>query len=342
MTKLSTESIRQFQRRSQSIERNTLLPILSNLRLTISDGIATLTKNSLNAVCIGQIEYDGSETDMLINEKVLLALLSVTKDEFIEIHEKYIKSGPDKIPITFEDITHFPNAPEITDQPSYKLTKEHISAINIAKSYISELDNQQQYKFVHLSGDAIYAFHSHYFYINNSFENLPVAILTKEECNIITAHEELDFLDLPNHHVFFTPGYTYIFTKSEEVKITINGVVGKLQLPAKEFKCAKSEVMDFITLANSVSESQIALCTFDKNLLSMNDASYGRGSERVVVMDGEADEFVFNSRLILNPFKAIPYDEIKCKVNMNNFIVTGATENGECNEWFCFLGMSKS
>lgn len=337
MIKLSTKSLREFQKRISGIEPYNTLPITKNLRVTIQGNLCTVTKNSINAICIGQIEYEGNDSDILVNEKVLLALLSVTKDEWVEIHDKYLKSAADKIPITFEDITHFPNPPDITDQPSYKLTKDHISAVNIAKSYISDLDNQQQYQFVHLNEDAIYAFHSHYFYVNNSFKDLPSVQLTKEECNIITSQDEIDFLDLPNHHVFFIPGYTYIFTKPEEVKITINGVVSKLQLPAKEFSCSKSEISEFISLANSVSESQITTCTFKGNLLSMNDASYNRGSERVINMTGEADEFVFNSRLILQPFKAIPYTTIKGKVNMNNFILSGGSDQ----EWFCFLGMSK-
>lgn len=336
MIKLSTKSLREFQKRISGIETNNTIPVLKNIRVTVSGNLCTATKNSLDAVCIGQIEYEGEETDILINEKVLFALLSVTKDEWIEVHEKHLKSGVDKIPIAFESVEHFPVSPNIEDKEPYKLTSEHIKAISIAKNYTSDQDNQMQYWFVHLNGDAIYAFHSHYFYINNSFTGLPVAQLTKEECAIITAQDEIDFVDLPNHHVFFIPGYTYIFTKAEEVKISINAVVSKLQLPAKSFKCAKSEISDFVSLANTVCESQIATCTFSGNKLSMNDASYSRGNEREINIEGEADEFIFNSRLIVAPLKSIPYSEINGKINMNNFIITGQE-----NEWFCFLGMSK-
>lgn len=337
MIKLSTKSLRDFQKRISGIQPYNNLPILKNLKVTIAGEICTITKNEINSICVGQIEYEGDDIEILINEKVLFALLNVTKEDWIEVHGKYLKSGVDKIPISFEPIDNYPILPEISDKPSYKLTSDHISAINIAKSYISDQDNQMQYQFVHLNNDAIYAFHLHYFYINNSFEGLPVAQLTKEECNIITSQSEIDFLDLPNHHVFFIPGYTYIFTKPEEVKISINAVITKLKLPANEFVCTKSEIMDFISLANNVSESQVATCKLSGKLLSMNDASYSRGSERVLNMDNNSDEFVFNSRLIAVPFKAIPYETIKGKVNMNNFIITGGSDQ----EWFCFLGMSK-
>lgn len=338
MIKLSTKSLRDFQKRISGIEPYNNLPILKNLKVSISNGLCLITKNEINSICIGQIEYEGEDIEILINEKVLFALLNVTKDEWVEVHEKYLKSGVDKIPIAFEDISRYPNPPEVSDQQSFKITKDHITAINIAKSYVSDMDNQMQYQFVHLNNDAIYAFHSHYFYINSSFSGLPLGQFTKEECNIITSQDEIDFLDLPNHHIFFIPGYTYIFTKPEEVRISINAVVSKLQLPAKEFTCNKSEILDFITLANSVSESQIATCTLYGKLLSMNDASYNRGNERELNIEGESDEFVFNSRLIAVPFKAIPYSTIKGKVNMNNFIITGGSDQ----EWFCFLGMSKS
>lgn len=341
MLKLSTKSLRDFQKRISGIQPYNNLPILKNLKVSVSNELCLVTKNEINSICIGQIDFEGDDCEILINERVLFALLNVTKDEWIEVNEKYLKSGIDKIPITFEPIDNYPNPPEISDQATVKLSKDSIKAIDIAKSYTSDMDNQTQYQFVHLNNDAIYAFHSHYFYINNSFANLPLAQLTKEECNIITSQDEVDFLDLPNHHVFFIPGYTYIFTKSEEIKININPVVTKLQIPASSFICSKSEIMDFITLANSVSESQIATCTLSGKLLSMNDASYNRGNERSLNIEGDVDEFIFNSRLIAIPFKAIPYSTIKGKVNMNNLIISGSDDD-ECNEWFCFLGMSKS
>jgi len=53
MIKLKTESVREFQKRATQISTNTLLPILTNLKLSYSGDICTLTKNNIGAVIGG-------------------------------------------------------------------------------------------------------------------------------------------------------------------------------------------------------------------------------------------------------------------------------------------------
>lgn len=57
--KLRTDSLREFQKRATQIQTNTLLPILTNLKLSYSEDICTLTKNNIGAVIVGQVEATG-------------------------------------------------------------------------------------------------------------------------------------------------------------------------------------------------------------------------------------------------------------------------------------------
>lgn len=250
MTKLSTESIRQFQRRSQSIERNTLLPILSNLKLEVSNGLATLTKNSLNAVCIGQVVHEGESTVLLLDERILFQLAAVTKSEWIEItqHEgRILLKEQEETFLPLEDPANFPLAPEISEQDGFKLEQQHIAAINIARNYINNSETAGPFQFVHLEGENIFAFHNNFFYINGGFKDLPSVSLRPEETAMIIEHATLEFLDLPRHHVFFSPGYTFIYTKGELSGIPkLNTVFDRLKLPGADVSFSKEEYHELL------------------------------------------------------------------------------------------------
>lgn len=338
MLKLQTASLRDFQKQASQILSNTLLPILSNLKVDVTD-VCTITKNAINAVCIGQVVHEGEKQQLLIPEKILFAALNITTDEWITIDGGVIKFGSDTIQFTDEDINTFPLSPVIPDQPQFLLTKEHIKSIGIASEYINVAQNAGSFSFVHLGGDAIFAFHPNYFYINSSFSGLPTTGFNKDEALVINSKDQIEFLDLPNHHIFFIPGYTYIFTKNEMASPKLAQIIERLKLPGKSFTCNKNELVNFLNLANTVSESEIAACTLNQDglfaKLLMNDHNYGRNNERTMTITGELDEFTFNSRLIINALKSVPYEILNAKTNQNCLII----QAGE--EWFCFIGMSK-
>lgn len=339
MLKLQTASLREFQKRANQIPANTLLPILSNLKIDVTE-TCVITKNSINSICMGLVEFEGERQQLLVPERILFAVLSVTQDEWITIDKGVIKSGSDTVGFTEENIKDFPNPPAIPDQPSFLLTKENIKSISVASGFVNDHLDAGTFGLVHLSGDSIFAFHPNYFYINESFKDLPTVGFNPDEIAVISAQESIEFLDLPNHHIFFTAHYTYIFIKSEAQTPKLQQVMERLRLPGKPFTCNKYELVNFISLANNVSESEIATCSITQDglfaKLLMNDASYGRNNERIVTISGELDEFTFNSRVIANAIKSIPYEVLNAKTNQNCLIIQSE------NEWFCFIGMSKS
>lgn len=344
MIKLSTSSLREFQKRAAQISTNTLLPILTNLKLNYNGQVCTMTKNNIGAVIVGQVEATGDPCQLLINERIFMAIVTSSKKEFIEIQvegEQLLIVDDDKTYLPIENIAEFPNPPEYNSQAeAFKFEKDHIKAIKIASNYTNEIESAGFMKFVHISGENIFAFHTNYFYINGSFSNLPVVSLRSEEVNILQDIEQIEFMDLPNHHIFFIPGYEYIFTKSEAAMPKLDSVFASLNLPGKSFTCNTSELIDFIQRANLISESPISECSMKPAgmflELKLNDANYSRSNERLISCTGSPDEFTFNSRLLLNPFRAIPYEILNAKTNRNYLIIQAG------NEWYSFAGMNKN
>jgi DNA polymerase III sliding clamp (beta) subunit (PCNA family) len=345
MITLYTESLRAFQKKSQQIATNTLLPILSNLKLEFDGNVCTITKNALNSIVIGQVAATGEPGLFLINERVLFsAILANTSKESISLHvegNQLIITDEDKTYLPLESPFDFPNPPPYNrDSETLKLTNQHLTAIGIAGKYINDVETAGHMQCVHMSGENIFAFHPNYFYINGGFSNLPAASFRSQETKIIGELENVEFLDLPNHHIFFTPGYEYVFTKTESAMPALEGVFASLRLQGADISFSAGDLINFCQRANSVSESEIATCSLAPDgvfvKLKLNDVNYSRSNERFITCVGVPEEFTFNSRLILEPLKAIPHKQLKGKTLRNYLIVN------EGDEWFCFAGMAKA
>lgn len=339
MIKIQTASLREFQRRANQIPANSFLPILSNLKIELAE-TCIITKNSINSVCMGLVIAEGEPQRLLVPERILYAALSVTTDEWITIDAGVIKFGGDIIQFTEDDINVFPMCPEITDQPTFLLTQDHIKPIVIAGAYVNSNKNAGLFSLVHMAGDSIFAFNPSYFYINNSFNGLPPTWFGADEVAVISTYDTVEFLNLKNHHVFFSTGYTYIFIKEEASTPNIESVLDRLRLLGKSFTCNKTELLNFINLANTVSESEIATCTIIQEglfaKLLMNDTNYGRSNERVIIITGELDEFTFNGRVVINAFRSISHEILNAKTNQHCLIIQ------QDKEWFCFMGTVKN
>lgn len=344
MIKLNVESVRQFQKRAAQIQTNTLFPVLTNLKLHYSGDICTLTKNNIGAVIVGQVEATGDACNILINERIFFAIVTSSKQTEIEIQieaDRILIIDSDKTCLPIEDVAQFINPPEYShDAQVFKFEKDHLKAIRIASNFTNDLSSSGFMQFVHVSGENIFAFHTNYFYINGSFTGLPVASLQAEEIKILEGVDTIEFMDLPNHHIWFTPGYEYIFTKTEAAMPKLDTVFTSLNLPGKNFTCNTSDLVDFIQRANLVSDSEIAQCSMTPAgmflQLKIDDANYSRSNERLISSTGEPDEWTFNSRVLLNPMRAIPYEILNAKTNRNYLIIQAG------QEWYSFAGMSKT
>jgi DNA polymerase sliding clamp subunit (PCNA homolog) len=334
--KLNTTSLRNFTTKASKIQRSNQLPVLANLKIVINNGICLITKSNLEATIIGQVDYEGEDAELLIDEHTLTTISGSTKSEFIEIVQEgtnlKLLYGKSKVTLPTETINTFPVIPDIQEAEIYKFNSDQLKAINTASKFVGEAEAMS---FVQVTKDNIAAFNPQFFYINGGFNNMPIVLLRPDEIGVLPS-DELEFSDLPNHHVFYQPGFTYIFTKIEAKPTSLDQVLSRLQLPGKEFSFNVSELISFCNDANNISQSQIATCTMNGSSLQLNDASYSRSIDAEYECIGTPDEFTFNSRAIVPALKTVPSGVVKAKTNSNCLII----QDGE--EWFCFLGSAKS
>lgn len=357
MITLKTSSISDFAKRVQFIQRNELLPILANLLLSHSEASGwQLTKNNLNAVCTGPVEGDGESATVLLDERIFFSFVAATKAEALTVEvadsKVLISDGHTKIDLPVEDVANYPVSPTYPpDATIIQLTEQHLRAIGIASHFTSPGETAGNFQFVHTGVAGVFGFHNNFFYINTHFIDLPELILRGDECEVLAGMEQVGYLDSGNHHIFFNSGYTYIFTKSEGKQLNITGVVDRLKLPGKPVVLGRDALVDFCTIANLVSETPLATCLIEPQVagvvrVSLRDANYNRGVDRVLPCEGEPEPFAFNSRLLAPVLRVIPYEQLEAKTNQNCFIVGGREGAGkglgtEVNEWFCFIGLQR-
>jgi len=339
MLKLNTKSLQAFFSKAAKIQRSTQLPILSYLKLSFDNKIATLTKSNLEATIIGQIEYEGDGSDMLIDENDLQISASNATSEFIDVEfinnvgkfDVVLKYNKVKKVTPSDDINLFPAMPEIKESEIIKLTSDHLKAIEKASHFSGE---SEALSFVQITPAAIAAFSQQSFYINTNFNELPAVLLRPDEIKVLP-NNELEFSDLERHHVFYVPGFTYIFTKIEGKAAPVDAVLSRLKQPGKDFTFDPFELISFCNEANATSKSEISTCTMNGSSLSLNDAAYSRSIDAEYNCEGEPDEFTFNSRSVLSGLKALPTGKVNAKTNQNCLIIN------DNQEWYCFIGMAK-
>lgn len=352
MIKVLTSSVRTFQKKASTIQRNELLPILSNIKLDFDGETCTMTKNALEAICIGNIDLaEGDQParlSLLIDEQVLFSFLSTLKTTDFSIgtegSDVILQSGETVIRLPKEMAEDFPKPPPFSnDLERFKLTPQHIRAMKIASNFVNPLETSGPFQYVHIKAGNIFAFHSNFFYLNTSFEGLPIAAFRVSEVAMIISHLDngIEMIDLDNYHVYLSPGFTYVFSKPETTSPEVEVVLQRLKMPGKDCGFNGNDLIDFCVLANSVSPSPVATCsikgegTFAK--MQLNDKNYSRTVNQLSVITGELDEFHFNSRIYIAPMRSIPDGMWNVNTKQNCFII----KNTEETEWFCFIGMTK-
>lgn len=323
------------------------MPILNNLHLTKVGDNWLLTKNNIRAVCTSIIPGEGAADTLLLEEQLFMDMTNNSKSEYILIQRDLVsgavsiidEDGPVRLTST-EPPEHYPEAQAPPDsEDAFEFTEAIMSALRIAAKFVTDNDSAANYRFVDMNGKYISGFHNSYFYVNAGFKDLPQVMLTPDDIAILGAAGKLTFNTTERHNFFYGDGSTYVFTKTEDKPRKLDTVEARLRLEGKNFTVRRDELLSCFTRANMVSKSEIAATTLTgtANHLKMtfNDASYGRDTEKFIPLTGDMDEVTVNSKLIIDAFKAIPYETLICKTLSSTLIIQGQ------DEWYTFMGMQK-
>jgi hypothetical protein len=356
MIKLNVKSLQEFQRLTSHMEKNTIMPILTHMKLEYMAGVNVITKNNLGVICMAAImgQSGGEYPTLLLDERITFGFIAETKSEELELTytEDQIRISDARTSVGFSrlDPANFPKTPTVgTDVQEFTFTKEHLTSIGIARQFINEAESAGNFQFVHIGGETISAFHTHYFYVNNQYRGLPKILLSNQHADVLsTADQELKFKAQDNHYFFSSPSIRYIFTRQEGNSPSIDMVLERLKMPGKNFTIMKPDLVGFCNIANMVAETPVSLCTMQQvgkvARLTLTDTNYVRDGLRDIAITGGFDEFIFNARIVVWPLRTIPYEILECKTAKKDeqrpyadcLIVTGQFE------YFCFTGMEKN
>ena len=338
------ENLKEFQKRTQFIKSNDAFPALAYIKLECRESKYYLTKNNLKCVCEYMIAAEGECPDLLLDDKKFSAFISKAKSDLVKVKwddEKiYLSDGKQLGEMPRQSVENFPKTPDYSQaKSSFTLKKEHLEVIAIAKQYVTNTDTAGNFKFIHIGGEFISAFHTMYFYVCNKFTDLPNMIIDSEIADVITAGEQFEVGISDNKYFFLAGNVVYIFTQQEGKTPNIkNSVWNKLLKTGKDFQFAKENIVDFCELANVFSNSELVYGSLYKQgdylMMSMKDNNWKTGNNKVSPVVGDLDKISFDCRMVAAPFKFIPYETLKCKTVENCLIISGE------KEFFCIMGLA--
>mgnify|MGYP000889766874 CR=1 FL=1 len=262
MIKLKIESLRTFLKNTAYISKNELLPVLVNIKIHQQEGVFYATKNNIQCVCVHPLEGEGRLAHpILIDISILAGLLTEAAGESvtIEVNEKTLiwdNNGKTTLPLV--DPSDFPmpaGAPDPSE--AVLLNQEVVDCIVTARHYINPSPSSANFRFVSVKERNVSAFHGQYFYVGYLQQEAPQLMLSKEECDIISALGSVTHTSTERHNYFYSyEGAVYIFTKPEERNHNLTAVLkGLADESGKKFTMCKQDWVTFCTKSNIVNGS---------------------------------------------------------------------------------------
>ena len=179
--KLLTKQLKTFNSIAGGMKQNNVLPILSYLKF--EDGY--ITKNNLESFVTMEADFKGK---CLIDEKILMSIVNVTKEEYIDVAIKaksvILSYGNKKDTSPTDDISNFPAINEI-DGKEINISNEVINAVKIASNFTYDRDDAPYASCIFLGNGIVGATSGYIGYTQKNTENLPEIVLEKNAASAI-------------------------------------------------------------------------------------------------------------------------------------------------------------
>jgi hypothetical protein len=321
----TTKDLKEFLRLSRTLKQNKVLPLLDFIKLEpVSDTIVRLTKTNLQSYIQFEIESGGADVQpVLIDEKKLSLLLSNTNDDVISIKEKKttVTLCDDKTTLSFqkEDVKLFPQSPDIEDTAPIPFSRDVLSSISIAKSYITEVDipTQWSYVFIVPKGEysLLYGAEMSCFYMKKIDEVLPKVALTKEAATAIGLLKSADYYSKGNYDIFKGGNIVMGFIKNESKPIPVERLWNRV-VTDSSFNVSTADIIGFCDMATSMSSELLAAIKISESdtgfLLKYKSPEEGAtiSSDIAVEKSGTLDDLEIVSKTLYKCLKPLPYERI--------------------------------
>lgn len=321
--KIKTADIAEFFKRSKSIKANAIMPILSYLKLEGTDEGATIAKSNLNAFCVHQVSEVQVNEPVLLDERLLNALLQNTSAPELEIgvHQKTIslKCGTATLSFPREDASLFPQCAAPAEAKEWTpLPGTVLESLGIAKNFVKVLSDNMEtpLSFVYCYGGKVVATDSHVLYKKQFDFELPELMLYPDTCTVLAGFESIAHCTKGNYDYFDTGKTMYGFIMPEGRRPDFDRVMPKPDL-SQYFEIQLSDMVAACQLAASVCTTKDVDGKIAPGMSGITFTSEIPDYDTPVVYDiptegpATCKQFGFNAKLMLSYLKALPYKTIR-------------------------------
>lgn len=296
---------------------------------------AMLSKTNLANYCIHRVIGQFEPCTILIDEKLLSALLSSTPSPVIDIDANgnniIIDDAYSKITFPVEDVRNYPEFPENEGETKkYTLSGDVLQSIGIARNYVmGSTVNEQPMSFVIVKNShEVFASNNAIIYFKKFKEELPDLILYPECCNALSNFDEAIYYTLGQYDFFDVGTTTYGFIKPEQKQPAYERIITML-VKGGGFSIAKPNIERFCELAINATASAFPESVVKDNgdgvTFKLENNSYDIDATMnfdVIEKDITIDDFHFNPKIMLPVIKPLPYQAIHFTPNKFGYIIT--------------------
>jgi DNA polymerase III sliding clamp (beta) subunit (PCNA family) len=336
LARIKKSEIEAFKIQAANIKPNTLMPILSYLKIEINGDYCEMTKSNNEAFVIRTSINDSENCEFLINESVLYSFAEYSAAEYIEFE----KDG-NRIKI-FDQY----NATRSPTEPSHlypKLDKENntdpielpklvLVSAGICANIIFDGEVFDAKSFVFVGKKCVAASDATIGFLQKiGMEELPEIVLRKEVAICLSRMNRCIYCKNNNYDLFQDEATLFGYIRAELQFFDMNLIMPNVG-EKFHFTINKNALMKFNAHCVSITDSAKSLAVTMKgenNILSLEMvlSKLERDTRARLFMRGEKADFKYDPAAMTNLLKCIPCEEVYFYEGNKRYYVTDAEKS---------------
>lgn len=331
--RIKKAEIEAFKSQASFIKPNTILPILSFLKIDVAGDYCHITKSNNESFLVRTISNDSEDCSFLIDERVLYSFVEFSSSEYINFTDDgnririYDDRTDTKSPTDRPEL--FPPIEKNIDN-WIAIPKLALVSVGIVGQLIFDGEIMNAKSFVFVGAGKVAGTDGNIGYYQTIPDPLPEVILRKEVAACISKMTTCQYGRANNYDFFKEDGSVYGFAKSEyqfiDLKVIFIDVAEQLS-----FCVNKASILKFNTLCiTSISTKSLGV-TFEGEsgslFFQMNEEKWGVDIKSNIPVKGRSDYFKYDPGFMNTLLKLLPCDEVFFYPGPKRYYITDADKS---------------
>lgn len=263
---IKTSSLKTFQKLAANFKGNGIMPITDYL---LFKG-GKVTKTVMSSFI--QMDCDGIDQEMLVDEKHLYNILNSTASDFINVVKKgnkvVLSDSRDTITFQTKEVKEFPSIPVSSDEKT-ELSPEFVLYLNMASHFSAQKEQIPSFKsFVMVGNKSICASDGFIAYKGDVGEGIK-AVIEKNTASFVSKMNIDSYGQCNNYYFFYAKGITMGFSTQEIGYVDMGQFFPKDKVEI-DFVVGSSDLVSFNHLASKSAPNK--KCVLSVGKITMQDA----------------------------------------------------------------------